>query len=193
MQNVVFLSFPNVELMDLTGPYEVFSTFNKLNINRYLTIKTVGESSDEFKSSNGLTLRPDATLDESGKVDLLVIPGGKGARENLNNSKLLSWIGQKSDESRHVLTVCTGSVLAAAAGILDGLSATTHSSSFDLLSELAPHTKIVKNTRFVDNGKIVTSAGISAGIDASLHLIEVMYGKKYATETAHYMEYPYFK
>lgn len=193
MQNVVFLSFPNVELMDLTGPYEVFSTFNKLNANRYLNIKTVAQTLDEFKSNNGLTLRADATLADSGKVDLLVIPGGKGARDNLDNAEVLAWIGEKADESRHVLTICTGSVLAAAAGILDGISATTHSSSFDLLAELAPNTKIVRNIRYVDNGKIVTSAGISAGIDASLHLIEVMYGKKYALETAHYIEYPYYK
>jgi transcriptional regulator GlxA family with amidase domain len=85
--------------------------------------------------------------------------------------------------------VCTGALLLAKVGILDGLKATTHSSAFELLAEIAPSTEIVRGVRFVDNGKVITSAGISAGIDMSLYVIELLYGKETAQHTAAYMEY----
>src|SRR5436309_12693129 len=120
---------------------------------------------------------------------ILVVPGGWGTRQQINHAPVIEWIKATADRAELILSVCTGALLLAKAGLLDGLSATTHYSALDLLQEVAPSTLVRRDQRVVDNGKIVTAAGISAGIDASLHVIERLLGNTIARETADYMEY----
>ena len=118
---------------------------------------------------------------------ILVVPGGWGTRQQINHAPVIEWIKATADRAELILSVCTEALLLAKAGLLDGLSA--HHSALDLLQEVAPSTLVRRDQRVVDNGKIVIAAGISAGIDASLHVIERLLGNTVARETAEYMEY----
>ena len=121
--------------------------------------------------------------------DVLIVPGGYGTRQVLEKRDIIEWIQLVSKEAELVLSVCTGSLVLAKAGILEGLQATTHHQVLDTLASLAPNTKIINDKRYVDNGSIVTAAGISAGIDMCFHIIEKLLGIEYAEEAATYMEY----
>jgi len=117
-----------------------------------------------------------------------VIPGG-GSRALLSDEPLMSWLGESADDAEVILTVCTGTFALAKLGLLDGLEVTTHHSAIDTLKAKAPEAKVHENTRFVDNGKIVTTAGVSAGIDGALHVVSRLLGEEAAAKTARYMEY----
>jgi len=107
----------------------------------------------------------------------------------MNNPTLINWIKEGSEKAELVLSVCTGALLLANAGLLEGLKATTHRSAIELLKKVAPNTTIQSNKRFVDNGKIILSAGIATGIDMSLYVVAKLLGKEQALQTAQYMEY----
>src|SRR5262249_42718264 len=118
-------------------------------------------------------------------------PGGQGTRREMHNALLIDWIRQASGKAELVLSVCTGALLLAKAGLLDGLEATTHHGALDLLQQTAPKTKVHLDRRFVDNGRVICSAGIAAGIDMSLYVVGRLLGKEVALKTARQMEYPY--
>mgnify|MGYP001312385940 CR=1 FL=1 len=118
-----------------------------------------------------------------------MIPGGFGTRREVNNPALLDWIRQVSRDAELVLSVCTGALLLGKAGLLEDLSATTHHDSYTLLRAVAPRTRVLEGERFVDAGRVMTSAGVSAGIDMALHVVERLLGTELAEEAAHYMEY----
>jgi transcriptional regulator GlxA family with amidase domain len=193
MKNVAILLYQDVELLDFAGPLEVFSTVNKLHGNLFLHIETVSEHPEPIKTANGLMVHASNTFGTARKPDLLIIPGGMGSRKEMLNPRMHAWIEARFEMLDRLLTVCTGALIPAKMGLLDGQKATTHIASLELLKTTAPQAKVVSGVRFTDNGKIVTSAGISAGIDASLHIVEVMYGKKAAREAADYMEYTAWK
>ena len=141
-------------------------------------------------AKNGLKIIAHHTIKEINSLDILLIPGGKGARPLVNNSEFIEWVRSVSQGCELVLSVCTGALLLAKAGILDGLKATTHHQAYHELREIITDTKIVEEgQRFVDNGRVITSGGISAGIDMSFHVIERLYGKDAAERTSDYMEY----
>ena len=123
--------------------------------------------------------------------DLLLIPGGQGTRREMRNETLISTIGRLSKKAELVLSVCTGSLLLAKAALLDGLEATTHHGAIGLLREIAPRTTVHADRRFVDNGPVICSAGIAAGIDMSLHVVSRLLGKEIASKTAQQLEYPW--
>jgi transcriptional regulator GlxA family with amidase domain len=187
--NTAILIFDDVEVLDFTGPFEVFSVTNELNDYFLLNVYTVARVKSPVKARNGLSVNPDYSIGDAPQPDILIVPGGIGTRPALLQQDILSWIKRSALNADKVLSVCTGALLLAKVGILDGLKATTHSSAFELLAEIAPSTEIVRGVRFVDNGKVITSAGISAGIDMSLYVIELLYGKETAQHTAAYMEY----
>jgi transcriptional regulator GlxA family with amidase domain len=187
--NTAILIFDDVEVLDFTGPFEVFSVTNELNDYFLLNVYTVARVKSPVKARNGLSVNPDYSISDAPQPDILIVPGGIGTRPALLQQDILSWIKRSALNADKVLSVCTGALLLAKVGILDGLKATTHSSAFELLAEIAPSTEIVRGVRFVDNGKVITSAGISAGIDMSLYVIELLYGKETAQHTAAYMEY----
>ena len=123
------------------------------------------------------------------EADILIVPGGDDIRHVLEDRELLDWVARIAADADSVLSICSGSLILAKAGVLDGLKATTHQVDFDELIALAPSTKIVRGVTYVDNGKVVTSAGITTGIDASLHVIAKLYGSALARRTAQSLEY----
>lgn len=188
-KKVAIFLFNDVEVLDFAGPFEVFSVTSELNEPKPFEVLTVAETVGEIKARNGLRVHPDRTFSDSLQPDILIIPGGLGTRPLMNHPPVIDWIKTSSQSAELVLSVCTGSLLLAKAGLLEGLEATTHHLALELLKEVAPQTTVLAKQRVVDNGRIVTSGGISAGIDMSLYVIEKILGKEVATKTAEYMEY----
>ena len=188
-RNVAILLFPEVEVLDFTGPFEVFAVTDELAGGTLFNVGTVTESPGSVRARNGLKIVPDHTLESAPQPQVLVIPGGAGTRPLLRKPAVLEWIRQRHRQAEHTVSVCTGSLLLAKAGLLAHLRATTHCENFAELAALAPDTDIDENCRFVDNGQILTSAGISAGIDVALHLVARLHGVATAERTARYMEY----
>ncbi len=190
-KNLAILIFDDVEVLDFAGPFEVFSVTDELNNHTLLNIYTVGLTTEPVLAKNGLKVIPDYTLSTCPHPNYLIIPGGAGTRALLNNKTLLFWITRTDPVCENIMSVCSGSLLLAATGLLNGLKATTHHQVFDELTSLAPTTEIINKQRFVDNGKIITSAGVTAGIDMSLYMVSRLYGNDMAVKTAQYIEYNY--
>lgn len=188
-RTVALLVFNDVEVLDFAGPFEVFSVTAELNDPKPFAVTVVAEGLAPIRARNGLSVNPDVAIADCPAADILVVPGGQGTRREINNPAMVEWIASVAAKAELVLSVCTGSLLLAKAGLLDGLTATTHHKTFDLLRELAPRTTVVEDRRFVDNGTVVTSGGISAGIDMSLHIVARLLGEATAERTASYMEY----
>jgi len=199
-KKVAILIFDDVEVLDFCGPFEVFSVAGRWKGNIPFEAFTVAEKK-KVVARGGLTVVPTYTFKTCPPADIVVIPGGGGRRKDgtpygtrreMENSKLLKWIQQFTPASEQVLSVCTGALLVAKAGLMEGLSVTTHHMAFGELEKVAPASAdICKDMRVVDNGKIVFSAGVAAGIDAAFHIVEKLLGKKVAEQTAQYIEYPY--
>ena len=189
-KNLAILIFPDVEVLDFTGPFEVFSVFNELNNDNHLDVFTVGETAGTIRAKNGLQVVPDYTIETAPQPDFLIIPGGVGSRTLLDNDTILTWISRTADCCTNVMSVCSGSLLLGRLGMLKGLRATTHHDVFEELERLAPDAEIVRYQRFTDNGKILTSAGVAAGIDMSLYMVGRLFGRVQAETVARYIEYP---
>jgi transcriptional regulator GlxA family with amidase domain len=198
IKKVAILMFDDVEVLDFAGPFEVFAVTSELNssdslpdsfASRPFIVFTVAENPGAVNARNGLSINPDYTISDCPPPDILIVPGGIGTRKLINNSVIINWIATCAQTAELVLSVCTGSLLLAKAGLLEGLAATTHHKALELLRELAPHTTVIENQRFVDNGKIITSGGIAAGIDMSLYVVSKLLGKQQAEQTAAHMEY----
>jgi transcriptional regulator GlxA family with amidase domain len=183
------LLFDEVEVLDFAGPFEVFSVTNELSGDRAFEVRTVGVSPGPIRARNGLRVLPDVGLEACPPLEILVVPGGFGTRALLRDARTITWVRERAAAAEHVLSVCTGSLLLAEAGLLGGLTITTHHEVLDLLRERAPDSRVDPGRRFHDNGRIITAAGISAGIDASLHLVARLLGPGVAAGTASYMEY----
>ncbi|MFP4483139.1 MAG: DJ-1/PfpI family protein [Thermovirgaceae bacterium] len=188
-RKVVFLLFDDMELLDFAGPCEVFSVANELGGWSLFEIETASATGGRVRTAHGIVIQPDGALPGVHDTDILVIPGGHGTRAVMKDSETIQWVRTMAETAELVLSVCTGSMVLAKAGLLDGLEATTHHTVFDEFEALAPNTKLLRRRRFVDTGKVITSAGISAGIDMSLHVIERLFGRGMADATAEYMEY----
>jgi len=189
-KTVTLFIFDDIEVLDLAGPLDVFSLANEHGDRELFDIKITGKNKTAVRAaSNGLCVTPDYTIDDVTDTDVLIIPGGYDISDVLSDKDVLDWIERLSSTASQVLSVCSGALILAKAGLLEGLKATTHHTDIDELIELAPNTEIVQGVKFIDNGKIVTSAGISTGIDMSLHVIEKLCGSDIATKTAVSLEY----
>jgi transcriptional regulator GlxA family with amidase domain len=188
-RNIAILLFEDVEVLDFCGPLEVFSVTGQTSDPRPFRVFTVAELAGPIATVNGLSVNPAFDFSNCPRADILIVPGGIGTRKEMHNKQLLRWITEQANQAELVLSVCTGALLLAKAGLLDGLSAITHHSAISLLKELAPSATMLENNRIVDNGGILLSAGISAGIDLSLHVVHRLLGQQAAAETAAYMEY----
>lgn len=188
-KKIAILLFDDVEVLDFAGPFEVFSVTNELADYSLMDVYSVARENKPIKARNGLSVNPDYSIKEAPTPDILIIPGGAGTRSVLKQDNVISWVIASAQTAEKVLSVCTGALILAKAALLNGLKATTHHEVFSELETLAPGTEIVEGERFIDNGKIITSGGISAGIDMSLHVVESIYGKTSANKTATYMEY----
>lgn len=189
-RTLTILIFDDVEVLDFCGPFEVFSVANRFTDSPAFNVLTVAEKAGPIRTRGGLSVNPHQSLADCSRSDVLLVPGGQGTRKEINNPVIIDWIKQVSLTAELVLSVCTGSLLLAKAGLLDGLEATTHHGAIDRLSQTAPRTTIHTDQRFVDNGRIICSAGIASGIDMSLHVVGKLLGKEIAEKTAKYMEYP---
>lgn len=188
-RNVAILIFDEIEVLDFAGPFEVFGVTDGLQGGDTFNVFTLSTSPGTVRARNGLKVVPNHTLEDCPPVHVLVIPGGIGTRPLLHQPALLEWLRIKAKHAELVMSVCTGALVLAKAGLLDGLRVTTHHDSLDLLRELAPTATVDPSKRFHDNGKIITSAGISAGIDCSLHVVGRLLGEAAAIATAEHMEY----
>ncbi|MBN2469438.1 MAG: DJ-1/PfpI family protein, partial [Anaerolineae bacterium] len=176
MRNVAILLFDEVEVLDFAGPFEVFSVAARVNGEPpVLNVYTVARQ-NTVSTRGGLRVTPHYTLADCPRPDILLVPGGWGTRPLLHDAALLEWIARQAEGLELLLSVCTGALLLGKAGLLDGLRATTHHSAFGLLREHAPAALVVEDERFVDNGRVITSGGISAGIDMALHVVARLLG-----------------
>ncbi|MCX9098197.1 DJ-1/PfpI family protein [Bacillus anthracis] len=184
----IFL-FNEVEVLDFAGPFEVFS-ITKVHEEKPFTVYTVSQNGEMITARNGLRVQPDYSIEDLPPVDILIIPGGKGARENeVKNDIIINWVRQQMKEVKLMTSVCTGALLLAKAGLLEGLKATTHWASIQTFKKDFPNVEVMENVKFVDEGHIITSAGISAGINMSFHIVKNLLGVEIAEETAKNMEY----
>ena len=190
-RKLAILIFDDVEVLDFCGPFEVFSVASRQTDWKAFDVITVAEKPGPILARNGLSVNPHHTLADCPKPDILLVPGGLGTRKEMNNSRLVDWIKETANAAELVLSVCTGAFLLGKARLLDGLEVTTHHVGVDLLREIAPAATVHEDRRFVDNGKIMTSAGIAAGIDMSLYVVQRLLGHEAATATASHMEYPW--
>jgi transcriptional regulator GlxA family with amidase domain len=191
--SIAIYIYPNVEVLDFAGPFEVFTTANRVfkrtapNSADCFNVVTVACNSDLVRARAGLQVKPDHTLEQHPKIDLLLISGGV-VTEELSNVVLLDWIAQCHTTSTLTASVCTGAFLLAKAGVLQGLPATTHWEDIADLRVMFPALEVREHVRWVESGKVITSGGISAGIDMSLHLVERVAGRALALATAKQME-----
>ena len=177
---VAILLFNGVQIIDYAAPWEVLGAAG-------FQMRTVAEKIEPLITVYGQKLIADYTFENSLKADILLVPGG-GVSEAMNNPRLIQWIQASAKEASHVMSVCSGAFLLAKAGLLDGQTATTvHGMIDDLLT--FPNTKVVYDQRYVDNGKVITTAGLSARIDGALHVVSKMLGRGAAQSVALGLEY----
>lgn len=192
-RTVGILIFDDVEVLDFCGPFEVFSVAREPGTtgdeNALFRAVTIAEEDRIINCRGGLLVQPHYTISNHPELDIVVVPGGQGTRRERHNQRLLDWITLQDSKIELLTSVCTGSFLLAEAGKLDGLQATTHWGSIDVMRENYPSTDTKTDVRFVDQGRVITSAGISAGIDMSLHIVERLHGRETAEWTARRMEY----
>ena len=178
---VAILLFDRVEIIDFAGPWEVFGGAG-------YKVFTVAEKVDPVNTVYGQKIVADYTFDNSPKADVLLVPGG-GVGGAVANAKLIKWVQDNAKNSTYVMSVCTGAFILAKADLLDGLTATTVRGGIDRLATAFPNFKVVYDQRYVDNGKIITTAGLSSGIDGAFYLVSRISGKGRAQQTALGLEY----
>jgi len=190
-KTVGILLFNEVEVLDFAGPFEVFSLAAALSITaKPFSVKTISEDGNLITARNGLKVYPDYSFSNHPPLDIVIIPGGYGAEETeINNPNVISWIQKQHASAKITASVCTGALLLAKAGILDGRKATTHWMDINRLEKEFPAVQVERNVKFVDEGTIFTSGGISAGINLSFYLLTKLLGKEAAVQTAERMEY----
>lgn len=180
-RRAAILIYDGVQIIDFTGPYEVLGQGG-------FEVFTVAETKATVTTSMGMKVVPEHTFSDAPKPDVLVIPGGNvdGPRKS---AATLKWVKELSATAERTMSVCNGAFILASAGLLDGLGATTFYRMIDELKTEAPKTRVVSDQRFVDNGRIITTAGLSSGIDGALHVLSEMLGKGRAQAVALNMEY----
>lgn len=187
---VGILLFDDVEVLDFAGPYEVFSVTEDEQAVKGFKVVTISEKGEMIRARNGLKVEPDYHFGNHPELDVLVVPGGYGAREvESKNEVVVDWVNAQDAVVEKMTSVCTGSFILAEAGLLEGKRATTHWTSLDRMEKAYPSVCVKREVKFVDEGHLITSAGISAGIEMALHVVAVLYDKDTAAHTAKHMEY----
>jgi len=195
-KRVGIVLFENVEVLDFCGPFEVFSVV-RLNEEKRreepspFEVLLVAEKISPAVAAGGMKVIPDYTFDTCPGLDILVVPGGWGVRKELNNVAMLDWLRIRASEVETLASSCTGSMLLGFAGLLDGHHATTHWRSLQWMRNSFPAVTVEYDKHVVEDGRVFTSAGISAGIDMALKIVARYCGEGIARATAEHMEYPY--
>ncbi len=192
--HIGIMIFPNVEDLDFVGPLETLKNaayheaMQRGADDLAWEVFTVAATADHVATSSGMHVQPQYTFADHPAIDVLVVPGGD-TRQAQNDPATLAWLRAVTANTQLTTSVCTGAFLLATIGLLDGRRATTHWSALDRLEERFPQIQVQRDTRWVDEGDIITAAGISAGIDMSLHVVDRLLGRPMAEEIAHVMEY----
>lgn len=195
-KRVGILVFPDVEVLDFCGPFEVFSVTRLDEARRReepspFEVLLVAEHESVVKATGGLRVVPDHAIATCPPLDVLVVPGGWGVRKEITNRALVDWIGERGRHVETLTSVCTGSMLLGHAGLLDGRRATTHWRSLDWMRRSFPTVTVEDKLHVVEDGDVLTSAGISAGIDMALRVVTRYHGDAVARDTARHMEYAF--
>jgi transcriptional regulator GlxA family with amidase domain len=195
-KRVGIVIFPEVEVLDFCGPFEVFSVTRLNEVKRReepspFEVLLLAESSEPIVTTGGMSVSPHRTLRNCPPFDVLLIPGGWGTRREMSNSCLLDWVKRRAPQVELLTSVCTGSLILGATGLLNGRTATTHWKSLDLMRKQFPKVKVDRRHHVVVDGNVITSAGISAGIDMALRIVARYFGNRVARATAQHMEYPF--
>ncbi|GAA0914289.1 DJ-1/PfpI family protein [Virgisporangium aurantiacum] len=180
-RKVAILLFDGVQIIDYTGPYEVLGQAG-------MEVFTVAVEPEMITTAMGMRVMPHYAMDNAPAADVLLIPGGE-VGPTQENPSVIRWIQKRSERAEYVMSVCNGAYILAKTGLLDGLTATTFYDLQDGLSAIAPTVTVVRDQRYADNGKFITTAGISSGIDGSLHLVSKLFGRGRAQMVALNMEY----
>jgi transcriptional regulator GlxA family with amidase domain len=195
-KRVGIVLFENVEVLDFCGPFEVFSV-TRLNEERRredpspFEVRLIAEHAGPVTTTGNMAVIPHHTFGNCPPLHILVVPGGWGTRKELSNPVMLDWLRARAAEVETLTSVCTGSMLLGFAGLLRGLRATTHWRSLSWMRDSFPEVTVEFNKHVVEDGRVVTSAGISAGIDMALKVVARYLGEDIARATARHMEYPY--
>ncbi|MBV6658272.1 MAG: DJ-1/PfpI family protein [Devosiaceae bacterium] len=184
MRKLCALIFPGFELLDLFGPLEMFGL-----LRGEFELSLIAEEPGPVRSNQGVCAHADESYLAAPAPDVLLIPGGKGTRTEVRNERLLAWIGETADRAEYVLTVCTGSALLAKTGQLDDRQATTNKLAFDWVASQGPKVHWQREARWVEDGRFITSSGVSAGMDMALGAIALMHGREVAEKVALWSEY----
>ncbi|MTI64035.1 DJ-1/PfpI family protein [Methylophaga sp.] len=191
--NIGIYIYDNAEVLDFSGPFEVFSTANRLaDSNKAFEVFLIAEQKAPVIARGGFSVNPHYDLSNHPDIDLLIVVGGVHTRE-LNKSNVIHWVARTAEKAKVVASVCTGAFILAEAGLLAGRRVTTHWEDIDALRETYPDLTVIEAQRWVDEGKFITSGGISAGIDMSLHLVSRFLGPELAERTARQMAYEWLK
>ncbi len=180
-KKVAILIFDGVEIIDYTGPWEVFGAAD-------FDVYTVAAKKEPVTTAMGMTVLPTYTFADAPRPDILVVPGG-GVKAARDSAETLTWVKEIAGHAGRTMSVCNGAFILASAGLLDGLTATTTSGNIARLKAEYPGIRVVDDQRFVDNGKIITTGGLTAGIDGALHVVSRMLGQGMAQEVALSEEY----
>jgi putative intracellular protease/amidase len=187
-RKVAIVLFEGVELLDFAGPGEVFDTAQTIDGQTAFEVFTVAATAEPVTSQGFVRVTPEYTIETSPPPDILVLPGG-GVEDATRDERLLAWIRSAAGANEITMSVCNGAYFLARVGLLDGQRATTHWAAIPGLRSEAATATVVENVRFVDNGRVITTAGVSAGIDGALHVVDRLLGRPAARLTARAMEY----
>jgi transcriptional regulator GlxA family with amidase domain len=181
--------FDGAEELDWAGPWEVLAAWATQWPDDGVRVLTLAREAGTITCAKGLRVLPDETWESAPPLDVLVYPGGRGTRRELVDEAVLDWMREMAAGGTVLSSVCTGSLVLAAAGLLDGRPATTHWQSLALLPTLGREIEVRPDDRFVDDGTVITAAGVSAGIDMALHLVARLHSEERAREVRRYIQY----
>ena len=188
--NVGILIFTDAEVLDFAGPFEVFAVCSELKNHNLFNVFTVAKTASPISAVNGLSVNPTYSFSNVPQIDILIISGGVGTRKQMADEETLNWIKELHKTTIYIISICSGARLLGVLGLLDNKPYCTHRGVYDHMKEIVPNGTPNPEKRFVQStDKIFTSGGISAGIDLSFHIVELLHGKTVAEETAFYMEY----
>ena len=185
--NIAIYIYSDAEVLDFSGPFEVLSTAKRIAKQDW-NIFFVTENDELVKARGGMLVQPHFSIDNHPPIDILIVVGGVHTAE-VTNTKVIDWIKEVNQHSTKTASICTGAFLLAQAGLLDGLNVTTHWEDIKDLRNDYPALNVIEKTRWIEDGKFITSAGISAGIDMSLYLLSTISTHALAEQTAQQMEY----
>jgi transcriptional regulator GlxA family with amidase domain len=189
-RTVAILAFDDMEVLDFAGPYEAFNVAGELGDGDPFSVFSVGVGDGPVTGRGGFTVLPTYSLGSAPIPDLVVVPGGSGSRALMKDEQVLTWVRERAAEVELLLSVCTGALVLGAAGLLAGRPATTHHDAYDELAAVSPTTTVVRGQRFVRSSEtILTSAGVSAGVDLALHVIQLLAGHETRDRTVAEMEW----